>query len=124
MCIVGIIYNLILRSLWDPKGLQRLADELLHVANPLLFLLFWILYVAKRELQWKHAFRWLLYPVVYIVFILTRGAFSGFYPYPFSNVRELGYVQVLLNCTKVLLAFFLVALLFVSIGKGLGRSRR
>jgi hypothetical protein len=121
MCIVGIIYNLILRFLWNPQGLQRIADELLHVVNPVWFLLFWIIQVSKSALRWKHAFIWLIYPVLYVAFILFRGAFSGFYPYPFSNVHQLGYPHVLLNCTKTILAFFVVSLLFVWIGKRMGR---
>jgi hypothetical protein len=28
--IVGIVYNVILRSIWDPQGTQKLIDELLH----------------------------------------------------------------------------------------------
>ena len=121
MCVVGIIYNLILRFLWNPQGLQRIADELLHVVNPGWFLLFWIMYVSKSALEWKHTFFWLIYPVLYVAFILFRGSFSGFYPYPFSNVRQLGYPHVLLNCTKTILAFFLISVLFVGIGKGLRR---
>src|SRR5687767_3103138 len=28
--IVGIVYNIILRPLWNPQGLQKPVDELLH----------------------------------------------------------------------------------------------
>lgn len=124
MCVVGIVYNVVLRFLWSPKGLQWITDELLHVVNPLLFLSFWIVYVSKAGLKWKHTFYWLPYPVIYIVFILFRGAFSGFYPYPFSDAGHLGYAHVLRNCTKMLLIFFFISLLFVFIGKSLEKSRK
>jgi hypothetical protein len=80
------------------------------------------MYVSKSALQWKHTFVWLIYPVLYVAFILFRGAFSGFYPYPFSDVSRLGYPHVLLNCTKTILAFFLVSLLLVGIGKRMHRK--
>src|SRR5258705_6912967 len=40
--IVGIVYNVILRSTWDPKGMQKIVDELLHSVIPVLFILFWL----------------------------------------------------------------------------------
>ncbi len=39
--IVGIVYNLILREIWDPKGLQLFVDELLHSVIPVFFILYW-----------------------------------------------------------------------------------
>lgn len=117
MFVVGMIYNLILRSLWSPQGLQRIADELLHVVNPVCFLVFWIIYVSKSGLQWKYPFLWMIYPVMYVAYILFRGSFSGFYPYPFSDVSKLGYPVVLLNCLKTILAFFIISLTFVGMGK-------
>lgn len=43
--IVGIVYNVILRSTWDPQGLAMVADELLHSLIPVLFIFFWLLFV-------------------------------------------------------------------------------
>lgn len=123
MVIVGMIYNLILRSLWGPQGLQRIADELLHVVNPLCFLVFWIIYVSKSGLKWKYPFLWMIYPVMYVAYILFRGSFSGFYPYPFSDVSKLGYSVVLLNCLKTVLAFFIISLAFVWMGKQVGKRQ-
>ena len=34
---------------------------------------------------------WLAYPGVYLVYVLARGAVSGEYPYPFMDVKVLGY---------------------------------
>ena len=120
--LVGIVYNLILRFLWNPQGLQWFADELLHVVNPVWFLLFWILFVSKTGLQWKQVITWQLYPVIYIILILVRGSFSGFYPYPFSNAGNLGYPKVFMNCAKIILGSLFISLLFVWVGKWRGRS--
>ena len=48
--IVGIVYNTILRHIWDPKGAAKLADELLHVAIPVLYTLYWMAYIPKDTL--------------------------------------------------------------------------
>jgi hypothetical protein len=115
--IVGLVYNGILRFLWSPQGVQQFVDELLHFVNPLWFLLFWIFFVPKSRLKWKNVFFWLLYPLFYIIFILVRGSVSGFYPYPFVNVNNLGYPGVFVNCLVLFLGFLLISLLFVWIGK-------
>ena len=41
--------------------------------------------------------RWLAYPVAYLVYALTRGAFDDWYPYFFIDVVSLGYPRVLMN---------------------------
>ena len=48
--IVGLVYNLILRSQWNPQGLQLLADYMLHSITPLFALFYWIIYVPAREI--------------------------------------------------------------------------
>ncbi len=122
--IVGLTYNTILRSVWDPKGLQRWVDEALHVAVPILFVLFWLLFVIKGTLKWSHPFRWLIYPAIYLVYALLRGEYSGFHAYPFINTAELGYGRVLLNSGGLMLVFIMAGLLFVAIDRNMGRKTR
>jgi hypothetical protein len=117
IAIVGTVYQLVLRPLWDPQGLQKMVDELLHSFTPLYFLLFWLLYVPKLTLQWQNIFPWLLFPLCYLIIILLRGAVADYYPYPFVNVAQLGYGKVLLNCGIMLMAFLLFSVLLISVGK-------
>ena len=120
--IVGVLYNLILRQLWSPVGYQRLADELLHVVTPLLFILYWYLFAPKAGLGWKNAFPWLIYPFVYAVFVMFRGSFSGFYPYPFIDANAIGFEKVLINSVGLLIGFFLLSLLFIVITKAMSKT--
>ena len=115
--IVGIVYNVILRGIWDPQGMQKLVDELLHSVIPLLFLMFWFIFVPIEQLKWKNAFSWLLYPVIYMAYALIHGAITRFYPYPFVDVNELGYSKALLNAGGVLLIIFLLSLALIATGK-------
>jgi hypothetical protein len=115
--IVGLVYNTILRFLWAPMGLQKVVDELLYLVIPILVLLYWVLLVPKKTLEFKNIFPWLIFPVVYLVYTLIRGAFFSFYPYPFIDVILLGYDKVLLNSFFMLLAFLFFGTLFIGIGK-------
>lgn len=122
--IVGIVYNTILRFIWNPQGLQLVVDELLHLVIPVFFILYWSKYATKTELHWKNVFPWMIYPLVYVVYILFRGAVSGFYPYPFIDVKALGYHQVFLNSGGLFFAFLLLSLLFVGIAKIIAKISR
>lgn len=113
--IVGLVYNVILRFLWSPKGLQLLVDELLHVVVPLMYLIFWIASTGKRRISWRNIFSWLLYPLTYFIVILARGAISGYYPYPFINVVTIGYARAMTNSAFLLLGFVILALFFIRI---------
>lgn len=115
--IVAIIYNLILRFLWQPQGLQRIVDELLHTVIPLSFLIYWLLFIPKHTLKWSSFLPWLIYPLVYIVYVFIRGAFSGFYPYPFLDVSVLGFSKVLLNSLGIAALFTGLSLFFIAWGK-------
>ena len=115
--IVGLVYNFILRQLWKPQGLQLVVDELLHTVIPIAFLFFWLLFVAKNELKWKNILPWLIYPFIYALYVLIRGKMSGFYPYPFIDMKKLGFSKVILNCGILMIVFFVFSLLLIGIGK-------
>ena len=117
IAIVGIVYQLLLRQLWNPQGAQWLADVLLHSIIPVGYLLYWLLFAPRAGLTWKHALAWLVYPGVYLVYILARGAVSHVYPYPFVDVNQLGYSGVLVRSAMLLVVFLGMGLLVVAVGR-------
>ena len=119
---VGLTYNIILRSIWEPQGLQLIVDNLLHTIVPAVYLLFWILCVKKNDLKWRDILPWLIYPFVYLVYVLIRGAISGIYPYPFIDVTHIGYPRALINSVAVTGVILLLSLFFVWISRFFGRA--
>jgi len=115
--IVGLVYNVILRFLWQPQGLQWVVDELLHTVVPVLFFIYWFVFVSKNKLAWNSFWPWLIYPLVYIVYTFIRGAFSGFYPYPFLDVSAIGYGTALINAAGVAVLFIGMSLLLIWISR-------
>jgi hypothetical protein len=122
IAIVGIVYSLLLRHIWDPQGWQKLADVLLHDLIPLLYVAYWVVFVPKNSLRWKDALWWLTYPAAYFAYTLRRGAASGWYPYSFLDAQALGYSRVAANAVMLLAAFLLTGLLFVAIARWRGRA--
>jgi hypothetical protein len=115
IAIVGITYNLILRSIWSPEGLQKITDELLHTSTPLLFVVYWLVFIPKHDLRWSDAFPWLIYPLVYSAYTLIHGVISNWYPYPFIDPNNVGWTSVGVNSIFVLIAFLVVSWIFIAI---------
>jgi hypothetical protein len=113
IALVGITYHFLLRGLWHPMGTRLLADNLLHYVVPALFLMFWWLFVAPAGAGWRDALRWAIFPLVYCMFALVRGATGGFYTYPFINVLQIGYARVFINALGILVGFLIIAAILV-----------
>ncbi|HUZ64880.1 MAG TPA: Pr6Pr family membrane protein [Acetobacteraceae bacterium] len=124
IAVVGLVYSLVLRALWQPAGLQRVLDMAEHDAMPVLFVTYWLAFVPKGGLRWKEPAAWLIYPVLYGAWALLRGALTGRYPYPFLDVRALGYSRTLANLAMLVALFLAVGLIFVALDRAIGRARR
>lgn len=114
--VVGLVYQIILRGIWEPKGFQRIIDELLHSVIPIFVLLYWALFADRDDFKIKNIKIWLLYPAIYFAYIIIRGHFSNFYPYPFINIPEIGPFQVFINF--LLITTFMLSVMGILIYAG------
>jgi len=117
--MVGLIYQILLRQTWNPEGMQRIVDETLHTVIPVLVLVYWFFYENKKALNYRMIPKWAVYPLLYFVYILIQGSFSGFYPYPFIDVAQLGLLKVLINAFRIVLFFAGLSMLLIRIGQSL-----
>ena len=114
--IVGIVYHVALKPIWNPEGLHMILSEIHHTVVPLGTALLWISDPNKNKLDLKRLLLWLIYPILYISFVLIRGNFSDFYPYPFLNVNELGLSSVIKNSLLLLGIMIIMLVGFYLIG--------
>ncbi|WP_276390687.1 Pr6Pr family membrane protein [Eudoraea chungangensis] len=115
--VVGIVYHIALKPIWDPKGLSMILSEIHHTIVPVGTLVLWILSTKKSIVDLKSLLKWVFYPIGYITFVLIRGFFSNFYPYPFLDVQTLGFQKVVLNSLFLLSLIIVLLLVFYYIGK-------
>ncbi|MCW5956062.1 MAG: Pr6Pr family membrane protein [Pyrinomonadaceae bacterium] len=115
--IVGLVYSLFLRSVWDPQGWQSVADHALHDAIPLAYVLYWLTSAPKDGISWIEPLKWLVYPLTYMAYSFARGAVAMWYPYWFVDVTQLGYSTALTNSALVLTAFVVVGAVYVVLAK-------
>ena len=120
--LVGIVYSLALRHIWNPQGWQAVADHALHDATPLLYLLAW-LSGRHGTLGWQDAPRALVFPAAYLAYALARGAVEGWYAYYFLNPAQQGWVQFLISVATILGGVVATAWLMIAVDKFLARVR-
>ncbi|MFB6721460.1 Pr6Pr family membrane protein [Kribbella sp. NPDC056345] len=109
IAVTGIVYHLVLAGLDELTGWAAVANFLLHTATPLLGVLGWALFGPRGRTDLRIAGWSVVFPLLWLAFTLIRGEFVGFYPYPFVDVNEHGYGQVLLNCLLVAVLFLVLA---------------
>ena len=113
--MVGLVYFLILRHTWKPEGAQFAADAALHYVNPFLVVLFWFWQVPSGAVKWR-ALPWLFaYPLIYLVYVFSRGEIFKIYPYFFIDVGQIGYGMALRNSLGILLAYGAIAALLIGL---------
>ncbi len=121
--VAGIVYSLVLRSLWSPTGLRLLLDRVQHDIVPIAFVVYWIAFVPKEAIRWRDTLLWLIFPAAYVLFAGIRGAIVGRYPYPFISVVELGYARALFNALVVAVLIWGGALVFAAIARAMAKRR-
>lgn len=120
--IVGITYHLLLRNIWQPQGLQLVADYLLHYAVPISTLIYWIAFSPRSRLGLWAPIAWCLYPAGYFVYVFVRGELLRSYPYYFIDVTQIGYPQAMGNSFGLLIAFIVLGMVVLAIARFRGRA--
>ena len=121
MLMVGIVYSLLLRDTWNPQGAQMIADTMMHDIAPLTCIAFWLLR-PHGSLRWSDAALCQIWPLFYCGYALMRGAFDGWYAYPFLDPNTLSTAEMVRNIAGLTAGFVATGLILVGIDKILGRN--
>ncbi len=108
--VTGIVYHLLLAADANLSGLNVVTDFFLHTFIPLGYVLGWIIFNNRGQVNAKVAGKSLLFPIIWAVAVMIRGPIVDYYPYNFMDVRDLGYAEALITMGFVTL--FFVALAF------------
>ncbi|MCA9327271.1 Pr6Pr family membrane protein [Candidatus Saccharibacteria bacterium] len=108
MTMTGIIYSLLLAGT-DVQTPLPWVNAVLHYIFPVVVLVDWLVIPPAEKITWKQSLWWLVFPIAYLGYSLVRGSLTNWYPYPFLNVHQHGYANVLVNAVFVAAAFFAVS---------------
>lgn len=124
IALVMGFYHLILAESWNPQGLAKVADVLLHYVTPTLYMLWWLAFQPKGKLRLGDLVRMFMPPVAWLVWAMLRGAVIAEYPYPILEAHRLGYAAVALNIAIVVLVLLVLFVLTIVLDRLLARTSR
>ncbi len=119
--VVMLVYHLLLSHLVPTDLWFQVADKMLHYVDPIFYVGWWLWLQPHGTLRWLELPKMLVYPLIYTVWAMARGALVNEYPYPFLDANSLGYAQVIINCLGVLVVFVLLYGAFIATDRLLGR---
>lgn len=133
--ITAVVHWFLLRPLGVEDGILGVLDVFLHIVVPALAVLAWLVAGPRTAVgappgtaRRVYAAA-MIYPLAYGAWTFLHGALSGWYPYPFIDVGQVGYGRAVVMALLILLAFLVLAaalegverLLALVIGRG-GRA--
>jgi hypothetical protein len=99
------------------------VDVVLHKLFPIIVVVDWLIDPPRVTIGVRDALVWLVYPVVWAIATVLRGALDGWYPYPFLNPANGGYGQVAVVIVAITIGFLVLAGLLAAAGNALGSRR-
>jgi hypothetical protein len=115
MSVTGVVFTLLLSGV-DVDTQLKWVNTVVHELMPLVVVADWLIAPPASRLTIRQGALWLLFPLVWIIYTLIRGAATNWYPYPFLNPANGGYVSVTLYCVGILVFMVVVCVAVVWLG--------
>ena len=123
MAVTGVVYITLLSG--EELGLLLpWVNILLHYVMPVAVVADWLYQPPRTTLRAGQLYRWLIFPLFYLVYSLIRGHIAFWYPYPFLNPHKVnGYEGVAVYCVIILVVFIVLGWLLMKLGNTLRRRQ-
>lgn len=122
LLITGVVYAVLLAKV-DVMLTDQWINDILHRILPIVMVLDWILVPVTLGITRALIGGWLIYPVGYGAYTLIRGPIVDWYPYPFIDPREQGYVSLVIGLVILTGVFALLAVAVAALGALVDRRR-
>ena len=104
--VTGLVFAVVLAPYYHPTGLSWWTNIGLHYVSPVLTLMGWALWGPWSRITWSTVARAMLWPAAWVLWTLVHGAATGWYPYGFLDVGQLGLAVALRNVGVIVLMAF------------------
>ncbi len=91
--LTGVVYLIVLEPIYELYGLKRISSSLLHYVSPVLMLIYWLLF-EERKYSYNEFYKWLIFPVTFLIWGLFRAIVLADYLYPFFDIPAIGCIVV------------------------------
>ncbi|WP_125773399.1 Pr6Pr family membrane protein [Antribacter gilvus] len=108
IAVTGIVFNTVLVGLPSLTS-TPFSNFLLHTAAPVLAVVVWLWMGPRPRIDTATVWWSVAFPLAWLVYTFVRGAATGWYPYPFLDVTEIGLTRAILNAAMVAVVFLALA---------------
>lgn len=115
LTITFALYALLLESTYDVVGLDLLGNICLHYINPILVIGYLVIYRKDFTFTYKDISLWIVFPLLYLLFMVIHGMITNDYLYPFFQVSEVGIIGLISMIGILFGIFFLLSIIIVKI---------
>ena len=125
--ITGLIFAIILAPyVKNWTGYRLYSSYILHYISPLMVLIDFLFFdKPTTKLSIKKNIFWLIYPITYYIVGMIRILFiDGFIPYPFMDIRGLGYIKSLGIVIFLILVFYIISIILILLKNIISKIRK
>jgi len=99
------------------------VDFVLHKVFPIVVVADWLVDPPGIRLRVRDIPYWLVYPIIWAIVTVIRGAVDGWYPYPFLDPANGGYGTVAMMIVAIAIGVIAVSLAVVGLGNARSGGR-
>lgn len=99
--ITGLVFAFVLAPRLHLTGGALVATIGFHYVSPVMALLGWLLFGPRPRIGRGTVVAAFVWPVLWLVYTFTQGAFTDWYPYPFLDVTDIGLGAAVRNALIV-----------------------
>jgi hypothetical protein len=92
------------------------VNSVLHEIIPVVVIIDWLIDPPTLRLTNRQGLLWLSFPLVWIAYVLIRGAIVDKYPYPFLDPANGGYGTVAIYCVMIFALAIAICAAVVAVG--------
>jgi hypothetical protein len=107
--VITFIVVLVLLSGAELQVAVPWVDFVVHKLFPVVVVIDWLIDPPSTDVRLRDVALWLVFPLVWVVLTLARGAVDHWYPYPFLDPANGGYRSVAYHVGMILAGFLVIA---------------
>ena len=92
------------------------VNSVLHEIIPIVVVIDWLIDPPTVRLTNRQGLLWLSFPLVWVAYVLIRGALVDKYPYPFLDPANAGYASVAVYCVMIFALGVAICTAVVAVG--------
>jgi hypothetical protein len=115
--IVTILFFVFFNNSFEAQGFNRVVLYINHVALTVLLFIDNIVSVKPQSYNWKLLGSWMIYPFIYLIYMLIESSVFHYYRYHFIGLERMTPAFHIIALILLIVIFYLCASLIIFINK-------